>query len=773
MTPPVHAARSRQHSRATWLRFAAWPRIAVIMITATLAGGTGALAASMLAPLAASASSSQQWSGDGDGSQWSDAQNWVSNEVPQNGDSVIIAPTATEPTPDVTGMPAGMQLQDLTLTNSSLSGGNVTVAGNFSWSVSQLTATLAAPLTVQGDASFSGAGREDSQDPMTFDGTTEIQGPGVLLIQDSGPAVTNTGTLTLSPGSTMQGGACCVTPDVFLNTGTVSMSAVGTATVTGMGFDDQGAVSVGPGSLLDVTAGVGEFSPGAGIGGGGTLQFDLGAHQTLATGVSVAAGSTLTLTGNAEFFGPGTLVGGGKFSWAGGTIDGNLDVAKTIHTTISGTNTKTMMSPGSTHALLAFHGPTTVQGTGELEASAADISSSGTFTLKTGSTVGAGACCVSPSEFLSTGTLTVPASTSGTATLTGMNFNDQGAVSVGKGSKLHVTVGPGEFSPGAGLSGGGTLEFDQSAQMALATGVSIGAGTTVLQTGGATFLGTGSFTGTGSFSWTGGTINGNLDVGSGIGTTISGTATKNLTSPTSAPVVLAFHGHTTLAGSGEVELSGTTTLSNTGTLTMKTGTMIGGSSCCVSPDNFSNSGTLVVAAGTGTATTNFLQFSNSGAVKVNSGTLTIGALPYKQTAGSTQLAGGSVSAAQQMNIAAGTLSGFGTITGSVLNGGTVAPSTTGGVLKITGAYQQTSSGTLSSVITGTTPGAKFGQLNVGGTATLAGTLKASTGNGFVPAHGASFSVLLYHTRSGTFGTLSGSPSYTVSYAATGANVVYP
>jgi hypothetical protein len=109
----------------------------------------------------------------------------------------------------------------------------------------------------------------------------------------------------------------------------------------------------------------------------------------------------------------------------------------------------------------------------------------------------------------------------------------------------------------------------------------------------------------------------------------------------------------------------------------------------------------------------------------------------------------------------------------VLNGGTVAPSTTGGVLTISGAYQQTSSGTLSPVITGTTPGTKFGQLSVGGTATLAGTLKVSTGNGFVPAHGASLSVLLYHTRSGTFATLSGTPSYKVGYAATAANVVYP
>jgi hypothetical protein len=167
-----------------------------------------------------------------------------------------------------------------------------------------------------------------------------------------------------------------------------------------------------------------------------------------------------------------------------------------------------------------------------------------------------------------------------------------------------------------------------------------------------------------------------------------------------------------------------------------------------------------------------MQLSNSGTVKVTGGTLAINTLGYKQTAGSTQVAGGSITAAKQMSIK-GTLSGFGTITGSVLNGGTVAPSTTGGVLKITGGYNQTSAGTLSSVITGTTPGTKFGQLSVGGKATLAGTLKVNTGNGFVPGHGQSFSVLLYHTRSGMFGTLTGTPAYTVNYTATAANVVYP
>ena len=69
--------------------------------------------------------------------------------------------------------------------------------------------------------------------------------------------------------------------------------------------------------------------------------------------------------------------------------------------------------------------------------------------------------------------------------------------------------------------------------------------------------------------------------------------------------------------------------------------------------------------------------------------------------------------------------------------------------------------------------ASFGQLSVGGKATLAGTLKVNTGNGFVPSHGQSFSVLLYHTRSGMFGTRSGTPAYTVTYTATAANVVYP
>ena len=92
---------------------------------------------------------------------------------------------------------------------------------------------------------------------------------------------------------------------------------------------------------------------------------------------------------------------------------------------------------------------------------------------------------------------------------------------------------------------------------------------------------------------------------------------------------------------------------------------------------------------------------------------------------------------------------------------------------MSGAYQQTSAGVLSSVITGTSPGTKFGQLSIGGQATLTGTLKVNTGNGFTPSHGESFSVLLCHSRSGKFSKTSGSPAYTVTYTSTAAKVVYP
>src|SRR5690348_15490477 len=115
MTPPARSARTRQHHRTRRPGAAAWRRLATIAAAGTLAAGTGALAAGLLAPAAASASSNQTWTGGGDGSSWGDPMNWASMSVPQNGDSVTIPAVRFPARTVVAGMPAGTQLQDLTM----------------------------------------------------------------------------------------------------------------------------------------------------------------------------------------------------------------------------------------------------------------------------------------------------------------------------------------------------------------------------------------------------------------------------------------------------------------------------------------------------------------------------------------------------------------------------------------------------------------------------------------------------------------------------------
>jgi hypothetical protein len=477
------------------------------------------------------ASGTQTWSGKGDGTTWGDARNWSSGSVPGNGDSVVIAPTSLQVRPVVTGAPSGVQLQDLTLTDSSVSGGALTVTGQFTWTVNQGYELLGAPLTVKGTASISGGGEKDSRSLLTLEGATTITGSGVLSIQDTGLAISNSGVLTLQPGATVRATVCCATTDELLNTGTIAVpaSSSGKASLGYMRFEDRGSASIGAGSVLEVFAGPGRLGSGAKVTGGGTLLFDQGAQIRLSSNVNVGAGSTIALTGNAELFGPGAFKGAGAFSWSGGTIDGNLDLASTIHTTISGTGTKTLTSPNATPTALHLLGATTVEDT------------------------------------------------------------------------------------------------------------------------------------------------------------------------------------------GDVDLMGATSFINQGTLTMKPGAMISGSVCCVRPDRVTNIGTLTVAAGSGTATITNLAFTNSGTIKITSGTLFAG------------------------------------------NPG----------------YHQISGGALVLAITGTKPGSQFGQLQVGGLATLAGALRVSTAGGFVPKHGQSFAVVLFRTRSGQFSSKAGTPSFTVAYGATAAKVEYP
>jgi hypothetical protein len=91
-----------------------------------------------------------------------------------------------------------------------------------------------------------------------------------------------------------------------------------------------------------------------------------------------------------------------------------------------------------------------------------------------------------------------------------------------------------------------------------------------------------------------------------------------------------------------------------------------------------------------------------------------------------------------------------------VNGATVSPGNSPGILSATANYSQSAGGHLPIQIGGTTVGTQYDRLAVTGNAGLNGTLALSTINGFTPSVGQTFTILSYTgTRTGTFSTVTG------------------
>ena len=121
-------------------------------------------------------------------------------------------------------------------------------------------------------------------------------------------------------------------------------------------------------------------------------------------------------------------------------------------------------------------------------------------------------------------------------------------------------------------------------------------------------------------------------------------------------------------------------------------------------------------------------------------------------AGALCLAGGTV-AGGDVGIL-GLLTGAGTIRGSVVNSGTVAPGDSAGVIVIDGNYAQRADGALLIEIAGPAAG-QFDALAVGGAAALDGALEVSLSGGYLPAVGETFEILTFAGRAGTFASATG------------------
>jgi hypothetical protein len=147
--------------------------------------------------------------------------------------------------------------------------------------------------------------------------------------------------------------------------------------------------------------------------------------------------------------------------------------------------------------------------------------------------------------------------------------------------------------------------------------------------------------------------------------------------------------------------------------------------------------------------------TNSGWFEIDSGGRVRDGDTYFQTGGTTYLAGGTLAAATLVDVEGGVLEGNGTLDASVRNAGQIIVGLLGspGVLTITGNFTQTSGGDLYLEVGGTRSGVNFGQLVVGGTANLGGTLSVVLINGYTPPSGTGYQVLTAGAVNGTFDTL--------------------
>ncbi len=98
--------------------------------------------------------------------------------------------------------------------------------------------------------------------------------------------------------------------------------------------------------------------------------------------------------------------------------------------------------------------------------------------------------------------------------------------------------------------------------------------------------------------------------------------------------------------------------------------------------------------------------------------------------------------------------GTGTINANVVNGGTINPGLSPGIITINGNYTQ-GDGALNIEIGGTTVGTQYDQLNVMGTVTLAGALGVDLINAFVPVQPQTFTIINNDGNDPVSGTFAG------------------
>jgi hypothetical protein len=647
------------------------------------------------------------------GGDWNTAANWSGGKVPTASDTAVIP------------------FANITVTHST------GTANSVQRLISEAAVNVSAGSLTVGDAPFT------TVTTSRIDNTLSVTGSGTVTLQNltlSGRGtVANSATLTFDSASVnlaVQNNAGVMTADnstfhsgvPFVNAAAATLDVddpFGSVATFATGFTNQGTINLGTVGNRGGTVVI----PGGTLvnAAGGTINFlTLDLEQPPSV---IDANFTNQGTVNGE--GNGTIGQAGDTITNSGTISADSTSGENL--TVTGTtitNTGTL-SAGSGLTLTISGGTFSQSGT---LAGPGTISLSGTTANFTGNfSTAAVPLMIENSTFNdTTGTLT----NATTLDITGSTINaplvNDGVLTAGAplttvaGSTATVT---GPFTNAAGA----TVTVTGPAALVIAQGFT-NQGTITL---------TSTFTGEDpTLTVTSGTLT------NAAGATIQTTGTVAGTAALNAPLV----NQGTLTVSEALDINGTVT--NSGTVSVKTGDL-----------TVNGTGTSPVFTNTGKLTVSALQgLSVSGGDLTNSGTVTLASFAtvnvsggYTQTGGTTKVAGGIVTVGTQVDVAGGTLSGPGTINGNLLNAAKVAVGATNapGTLTVTGAYTQTSAGTLTVQVGGTTAGSGFDQLVVSGGATLGGTLTVTLIKGFVPTSGETFPGVTFASATGAFTTVNG------------------
>src|SRR5664280_591817 len=357
------------------------------------------------------------------------------------------------------------------------------------------------------------------------------------------------------------------TNTTFDNTGTLvsSPGSTGTATLAGgsLVVNNTGSIQLASG-ILDVASATLNLDTGS-VSGTGTLDVQgtlvVTANQTLGvplvfsgmvngTGALTITGSLTTNGGNFE--GPGTVTVASGATWG---IEANT-------TTVSG-------------GTLINDGTATIDATAGLYlGSGTTVTNGGTMTMLAGSQIYG---YNTNTTFDNTGTLVSSPGSTGTANLTGgsLVFNNTGSIQLASGT-LDLSAATLNLNPGSSVTGTGTL--DDQGTLGVNTAQSLAV---PLEVSGAV-TGTGSLTVTGTLTTNGGNFEGPGTV------TVASGATWETTTSSSTTVsggTLVNDGTATLNATATLAIGSGATVTNGGTMTMLAGSQIYGYSTNTTFDN--------------------------------------------------------------------------------------------------------------------------------------------------------------------------------------------